>query len=144
MTAANLKRHADNPAHDTWRPLKEAYDDFARTREPPGIGMCGKRYIVNSLTPVGEDPNAVCPDLIGKRLAPLSSRVRKRLVKADPDLEGKGQKLKGVMVSNPGWETYLLGTSLTSSATTTNPAPHKQSFATSGDTSLGAVQSIVK
>ena len=145
MTAANMKRHADNPARDTWQPLKEAYDDFARTREPPAIGMCGRRYVVNSLSPVGDDPNAACPELIGMRLAPMAPREKKRKVKADPDLEAKGQKLKGQIVSTPGWEAYLLGTTVASTAASTpSPAPRRQSLATSSDTSLGALQPIVK
>lgn len=144
MTAANMKRHADDPAHGTWEPLKEAYDDFARTREPPRIGMCGKRYIVNPLTSVGDDPNAACPVLIGKRLAPLSPRFRKRLVKADPDLEGNGKKLKGTAVASQSWESYLLGASIATSANPARPAQRRQSFATSSDTTLGALQSLVK
>ncbi|RUP00154.1 murein L,D-transpeptidase family protein [Hyphomicrobium sp.] len=142
MNAANMKRHADNPARTTWGPLKEAYDDFTRTREPPEIGMCGRRYVVNSLSPVGDDPNAACPTLIGKRLAPLSPRSKKRLVKTDPSLEAQGQKLKGVEVSTTNWESYLLGTTLSPGGV--KPAPSKQSIATSSDASLGAVQSIVK
>ncbi|MBS0234428.1 MAG: murein L,D-transpeptidase [Proteobacteria bacterium] len=141
MTAANVKRHADNPARETWGPLKEAYDDFARTRQPPEIGMCGKRYVVNPLTSVGDDPNAACPVLIGKRLAPISPRVRKRLVNADPDLEAQGQKLKGVIVSSSGWDAFVSG-SWTS--TPARPTPRTQSIATSSDTALGALQSIVK
>lgn len=144
MTAANMKRHADNPARDTWEPLKEAYDDFARTREPPRIGMCGRRYVVNPLNAVGDDPNAACPVLIGKRLAPLSPRIRKRLVKADPDLEGDGKKLKGIAVASQSWETYLLGTSVATAADPPRTTQRRQSFATSSDTSLGAVQPIVK
>lgn len=144
MTAANMKRHADNPARDTWEPLKEAYDDFTRTREPPRIGMCGKRYVVNPLNAVGDDPNAACPVLIGKRLAPLSPRIRKRLVKADPDLEGDGKKLKGIAVASQSWETYLLGTSVATAADPPRPTPRRQSVATSSDTALGALQSIVK
>jgi murein L,D-transpeptidase YafK len=142
MTAANLQRHADNPARDTWGPLKAAYDDFTRTREPPEIGMCGKRYVVDALTPVGEDPEAACPVLIGKRLAPLSPRFKKRLAKADPDLEGTGQKLKGILVSSSGWDTYLFGAAAAQPPATA-PA-RKQSLSTSSDASLGAFQAIVK
>ena len=47
MTAENMKRHADNPARDSWEPLQEAYADFATSREPPRVGMCGKHYVVN-------------------------------------------------------------------------------------------------
>lgn len=144
MTAANMKRHADNPARETWGPLKEAFDDFTRTREAPEVGMCGKRYVVNPLTSVGDNPNAACPTLIGKRLAPLSPRSKKRLVKADPSLEAQGQKLKGVEVTTAGWESYLLGTSVSFGSSAAKPTPRKQSVATSGDASLGAFQSIVK
>jgi hypothetical protein len=102
--------------------------------------MCGKHYVVNPLTPVGDDPNVACPALIGKRLAPISPRFRKRLANADPDLEAKGQKLKGVEVSSSGWDTFVSGS--------WGPAPalpsHTQSIATSSDTALGAVQPIVK
>jgi murein L,D-transpeptidase YafK len=141
MTAANMRRHADNPARGTWGPLKQAYDDFARTREPPEIAMCGKHYVVNPLTPVGDNPNAACPALIGKRLAPMSPRSAKRLVRGDPDLEGRGRKLKGVEVSSSSWDTFL---SANWGSTSNRSAPRKQSIATSSDTSLGALQSIVK
>jgi murein L,D-transpeptidase YafK len=145
MTVANMKRHADNPARDTWQPLKEAYDDFTRTREPPEIGMCGKRYVVNALASVGDDPNAVCPALVGKRIAPLSPRIKKRLAKADPGLEGKGQKLKGVEVSSSsGWESYLLGTPAAPEKASDGAPRRQQSVATSSDTGLGAVEPIVK
>jgi murein L,D-transpeptidase YafK len=139
MTAENMKRHVDNPSHDTWEPLKEAYDDFARTRDLPKIGMCGKHYVVNSLTPVGNDPNATCPATIGKLLAPLSRRTAKRLVKNDPDLEARGQKLKGVEVSS-GWDTVLPGPNFASSADQTSSPAQTKSAVTSNDTTLDALQ----
>lgn len=144
MTAENMKRFADNPARDTWGPLKEAYNDFARTREPPKIGMCGKRYVVNSLTPVGDDPNAACPAVIGKLLAPLSRRTAKRLVKNDPDLEAQGQKLKGVAGAASGWDTFISGTMLASGSDSSSPAPRNKPATMSSDAALGAVQPIVK
>jgi murein L,D-transpeptidase YafK len=143
MTAANMKRFADNPARDTWGPLKEAYDDFTRTRERPEIGMCGKRYVVNSLTPVGDDPNAACPALIGKLLAPLSRRTAKRLVKNDPDLEAQGQKLKGAE-ANSGWSTFLSGTMFASGSDSSSSGTRDRPRAMSSDAALGALQPIVK
>jgi murein L,D-transpeptidase YafK len=137
MTAANIKRHADNPARDTWAPLKQAYDDFAETREPPKVGMCSKRYVVNSLTPVGMDPLAACPALIGKRLAPLSPRMSKRLAKNDPSLEAQGKKRKMAQESSSfgGFFTSLSWGSTT--ATVSRPARQ------SSDASLGAVQPLL-
>lgn len=95
MTAANVAEHADSRARDGWAPLKQAYDDFATSRELPQIGMCSKRYIVNAITPVGDDPNAACPALIGRRVAPLSPRFSKKLAKIDPALLAPGEKLTG-------------------------------------------------
>jgi murein L,D-transpeptidase YafK len=141
MTAANMKKHADNPARDTWGPLKQAYDDFTETRELPKIGMCGKRYVVNSITPVGTDPNAACPTLIGKRLAPLSPRLAKRLVKADPDLEAKGQKLKSAETNSSGSDIFggmFAWDTETKSASARSEAPRPSS-----DANLGAVRPIV-
>jgi murein L,D-transpeptidase YafK len=144
MTAENMKRHADNPARDTWKPLREAFDDFTRTREPPKIGMCGKRYVVNALTPVGNDPNTDCPTVIGKRIAPLSPRSAKRLVKADPRLEAPGPKLKSAEASS-GWNTLTSGTvfawgtdSATPSARSNKPSQNES------DAALGAIQPVLK
>jgi murein L,D-transpeptidase YafK len=139
MTAANIQRHADNPARDTWAPLKQAYDDFAETREPPKIGMCGKRYVVNSLTPVGMDPNAACPALIGKRLAPLSPRLSKRLAKNDPSLEAPGKKMK-VAAQSSSLTSFF--TSFTWGSTTATIGTG-ETQRPSSDASLGAVQPLL-
>lgn len=137
MTASNIKRHADNPARTTWAPLKQAYDDFAETREPPKVGMCSKRYVVNSLTPVGMDPNAACPTLIGKRLAPLSPRMSKRLAKNDPSLEAQGKKLKSAEASS-GIGGFFTSLSWGSTTATVSRPPRQSS-----DASLGAVQPLL-
>jgi len=142
MSAENMKRHTDNPARDTWKPLKEAYDDFTRTREPPKIGMCGKRYIVNSLTPVGNDPNAACPTLIGKRMAPLSPRSAKRLVKADPKLQAVGPKLKSAEAGT-GWNSVVSGTMFAWGSDPASASPRSKPHQNSGDAALGAVQPIL-
>jgi hypothetical protein len=44
MTEANLEAHAESPWHTFWLNLKEAYDAFERTRVPPQVGMCDRRY----------------------------------------------------------------------------------------------------
>lgn len=140
MSAANIRRHADNPARTTWAPLKQAYDDFSETREPPKVGMCGKRYVVNSLTPVGMDPNAACPPLIGKRLAPLSPRMSRRLAKNDPGLEAQGKKMKAAQESS-GFSSFL--TSFTWGSTTATVSAPSRSARQSSDASLGAVQPLL-
>ena len=46
MTDANLAVHAESPWLPFWLNLKEAYDAFERTRVPPRVGICDRRYIV--------------------------------------------------------------------------------------------------
>jgi murein L,D-transpeptidase YafK len=46
MTEANLKFFADHAWHEFWRDLKTAHDMFERTRVPPKVGVCEKRYVV--------------------------------------------------------------------------------------------------
>jgi murein L,D-transpeptidase YafK len=140
MTAENMKRHADNPARDSWEPLQEAYADFATSREPPRVGMCAKHYVVNAITPVGTDPNAACPTLIGKRIAPLSPRVAKKLAKADPGLEAEGQKLKTAEAGGWSLSSFLSGSMF---AWGSESAESKPAVARS-DTDLGAIQPLGK
>ena len=47
MTEDNLKAVAGRPWHGFWQNLKEAYDAFERTRIPPKVAVCDKRYVVS-------------------------------------------------------------------------------------------------
>jgi murein L,D-transpeptidase YafK len=47
MTEDNLKAVASRPWHGFWQNLKEAYDAFERTRVPPKVAVCDKRYVVS-------------------------------------------------------------------------------------------------
>lgn len=84
MTASNMARHAAHPAFATWEPLKEAYDDFDRSRLVPRVAMCDKRYVVNPIFPVDaatpETAAAACPAPPGKLIAPVSRKLAKKLV----------------------------------------------------------------
>jgi murein L,D-transpeptidase YafK len=94
MTAENMRRHADHPARATWAPLKEAFDDFARTQEPPRIAMCGMRYVVNPITSVTTGAADACPAQIGKLLAPLSPKKARKLAFASTPLFADGPKTR--------------------------------------------------
>ncbi len=94
MTAENMKRHADHPARHTWAPLKEAYDDFARTQEPPRIGVCGSRYVVNPITALDMNAKDACPARIGKLLAPLSPKAARKLAFISTPLFAEGPKTR--------------------------------------------------
>jgi murein L,D-transpeptidase YafK len=72
MTESNLKAYSDSKWLPFWRNLKDAYDIFERTRMPPQVSVCGKRYVVREGGPasptevssVGTDPfdRADCTD----------------------------------------------------------------------------------
>jgi murein L,D-transpeptidase YafK len=47
MTPENMAAHADSPWHSFWDNLKEAYDLFERTRLPPTVKVCDRRYVVS-------------------------------------------------------------------------------------------------
>jgi len=46
MTDANLEAYAGNPWMPFWMNLKPAYDLFERTRIPPRVGLCNKKYLI--------------------------------------------------------------------------------------------------
>ena len=72
MTESNLKAYSDSRWQSFWRNLKDAYDVFERTRMPPQVSVCGKRYVVREggsasateVPSVGTDPfdRADCVD----------------------------------------------------------------------------------
>ena len=96
MTDTALAKHTGHPAERSWTPLKEAYDDFARSRLAPRIAMCGKRYVVNPVFQAGEATSesaaAQCPANPGKLVAPVSKKLEKKL-RSDP-LVAIGVKLR--------------------------------------------------
>jgi hypothetical protein len=63
MTAANLAKHKDDKWHGFWQNLKEGYDYFEVTRQPPKVDVCDKRYLINASFVGGArpDPVSACP-----------------------------------------------------------------------------------
>jgi murein L,D-transpeptidase YafK len=51
MTDANMAANAASPWLAFWRDLKAGYDSFERTRLPPHVSVCGKRYRVRDASP---------------------------------------------------------------------------------------------
>ena len=70
MTDTNLAAHADSEWQPFWRNIKDAYDVFERTRVPPSVQVCGKKYVVREgMVPggiqtasAGADTGADCVD----------------------------------------------------------------------------------
>ncbi len=134
MTAAAIAAHASHPARASWAPLKEAFDDFAKTHEPPRIGMCSKGYVVNPIVQLNGDASAACPARIGKLLSPVSPKTAKKLAAANTPLIAEGLKTRSPDGS-PAWSpAFMLGLSPNASQPETakkNPA--------SNDAGLGAL-----
>jgi murein L,D-transpeptidase YafK len=50
MTAENMARNETSQWAEFWRDLKVAYDSFERTRLPPRVSVCDRRYLVTDAT----------------------------------------------------------------------------------------------
>ena len=63
MTASNLALHRKDEWYDFWKNLKEGYDYFEKTRLPPSVAVCEKRYLINAAFEGGARPRATatCP-----------------------------------------------------------------------------------
>jgi murein L,D-transpeptidase YafK len=57
MTPENMAAHADSHWQGFWANLKEAYDLFERTRLPPSVRVCNRRYVVSE----ADDDDDDCP-----------------------------------------------------------------------------------
>ena len=71
MTPENLAAHAESRWAPFWADLKAGYDSFERTRAPPRVSVCDRRYRVEDASPFMRTPDHidVCPadrELIAK------------------------------------------------------------------------------
>jgi murein L,D-transpeptidase YafK len=81
MTEENMVSQAGNPWTPFWLNIKQAYDLFERTRVPPKVSVCNKRYSVTD----GETASSPCID-DGSDGIPMpvveASAVSKKVIKA--------------------------------------------------------------
>lgn len=80
MTEANFSRYDNAKWHDFWHNLKEGYDIFERSKQPPRVSVCGTRYRfeeTSSLEGANPGPIDVCPETIAQveELNDINSRV---------------------------------------------------------------------
>jgi murein L,D-transpeptidase YafK len=54
LTEENLRAFVLHEWYDFWRNLKDAYDSFERTKLPPRVSVCERRYWVEDATRPGE------------------------------------------------------------------------------------------
>lgn len=65
MTAENMARYRNDRNYAFWKMLKEGYDHFEITKQPPKVDVCDRRYVFNRI-PEGEhvfNPAAACPPM---------------------------------------------------------------------------------
>jgi murein L,D-transpeptidase YafK len=103
MTAAKMQSHVDHPARASWAPLKEAYEDFAKTQIPPRTGACGKHYVVNPIAPLDGNAADACPSRLGKLLAMISPKKARKLAAANTPLIAEGPKTRTIE-NISGWD----------------------------------------
>ena len=63
MTDKNLAKKSKDEWASFWANLKEGYDSFERTRQPPRVSVCGNRYHIQDASPPEAgalNPLAVC------------------------------------------------------------------------------------
>ena len=64
MTPENMAKHRDDPNFEFWQMLKEGYDHFELTKQPPKVDVCGRRYVFNAMPEEGEfRATASCPPM---------------------------------------------------------------------------------
>jgi murein L,D-transpeptidase YafK len=63
MTKANMDKHKSDKWYGFWQNLKEGYDYFEITHQPPKVDVCDKHYLINAAFVGGATPNpsAACP-----------------------------------------------------------------------------------
>jgi murein L,D-transpeptidase YafK len=66
MTAANMAKHRSDRNMPFWRNLKEGYDHFEVTRQPPRVTVCGRRYAFNRTGECGK-PDAVVAEAVAAK-----------------------------------------------------------------------------
>jgi murein L,D-transpeptidase YafK len=76
MTADAMAQHRSDPNFAFWQNLKEGFDHFEATRQPPKLAFCGRRYVFDAKDGSGPfEAGAACPPYeIDPTLQPLISQ----------------------------------------------------------------------
>ena len=131
MTEANMKRHAKSEWIRFWRVLKEGYDAFELTRQPPEVAVCERRYLVNAkfATPSARvQPEDACPPHIkqkpqawaGLTDPKVADDDRRRVIARGPRLRDADFAVARGPMSSP---TTTAGLPENVPASTPNPSP---------------------
>ena len=65
MTPQNLARQNGDPNMAFWQNIKQGYDIFELTKQPPSWDVCARKYVFNASSASGQalDPTSSCPSL---------------------------------------------------------------------------------
>lgn len=65
MTAENMARYRDHENFEFWNMIKEGYDHFEITKQPPKVEVCERQYVFNQVAEDGKRfrANAACPPM---------------------------------------------------------------------------------
>lgn len=102
MTEANLARHAKSEHMAFWKTLKEGYDHFEASRQPPSVLVCERKYVVNAkLTGMQTrlDAEAACPILERPKIEPFVPRSKDQI--AEERVIVPGPKTRAVQSTIP-------------------------------------------
>jgi murein L,D-transpeptidase YafK len=122
MTAENMARHRNDPNMPFWMMLKEGYDHFELTGQPPKVDVCDRRYIFNSVPTEGRSfaPSAECPPM--SMPAPIRIAVEERQAKDNAKMLLIAEKLDR-REGGRGTEALQLAMSTPTSADLATPLP---------------------
>jgi murein L,D-transpeptidase YafK len=104
LTDANLAAHPAGRWKDFWDDLKQGYDSFERTRLPPDVSVCGKRYRVRDNSPFVRNADGV--ELCGqdRDMVPAHLELDRARQPTQARVDGKsldGKSLDGKSVDGP-------------------------------------------
>jgi murein L,D-transpeptidase YafK len=74
MTPENMAAHADSPWQGFWADLKEAYDLFERTRLPPTVKVCDRRYVLSDASDASGCPEGTVAAAVEPPVAVAAKR----------------------------------------------------------------------
>lgn len=122
MTDANMARHAQHPAYPFWKVLKEGYDYFELTRQPPTVAVCNRHYVVNVALRHGDpralNPEAACPAFFRPRPDPFRARPGEQIAEQRIVVPGPKMRTIANIDTSVGTGESATRSGLTKSSTT--------------------------
>ena len=112
MTPENMAKHRNDPNMPFWLMLKEGYDHFELTGQPPSVNVCDHRYIFDavpggnrSFIPSAQCPPMGMPDPIRIALADKQARDNAEMLslaqRLDSKEESKGAQALQLALATP-------------------------------------------